>query len=722
MSYPGDPALALDVQQRILTTFQQTLDLASKGNRQEALLGCDFILRLDPQFGPARTLQQLVNAGHSGPELTELLGPKVAPTPAAPAPPAGDLSVDELFGGVDRLNLDLPASPFEERPSGSSTLESQLLGLLEKRDFAAILKLAEANRREVSANGSLRKLVEQAHGLLEAEPYVSKFLESARQAMQSGEKEEAASHLAKARSLDPGHPEIARIEEAQAFYDDPDRSMGSRRRGIQMEDPLEGGAPIEPVGGADASLDLPEVDFSLGSGGFDDGADDGQLGVAAPNGENADRIQELLGEGQRAFERGEYQSAIDAWSRIFLIDIDHHEAARRIEQARQLKAEREREVEELFHGGVEKFDSADFDAAESAFRKVLEIAPGYVLAREYLEKIEERRAGSLPPAVAAASAKAAGAADAAGAARRAPTGAREAASREILVPPEPGARRRSGEEERPAYAVAAKRRGGPSSSFLVIGGAVLALLLAGGWLLVKNRARLFPNAKEPVASPAPAQADPLARARALHADGKTAIALAQLRRLPPTDSHYAEAQSLISQWEALVTPADPVPAGPSPEVKAKRDALIAAAEKACRESEYLSCRRLLDKAANLLALEPSLDALSAQANQGIAPLAKELKLYDDGEFDMLLNQLWRKHEAEPGNRDVKRLIVDSYFNLGLLELQRGDPAAAADRFREARKLDPADAELDRVESFAIAYTQKPDDLLFQIFVRNLGSR
>ena len=34
MSYPGDPALASDVQQRILTTFQQTLELASKGSRQ----------------------------------------------------------------------------------------------------------------------------------------------------------------------------------------------------------------------------------------------------------------------------------------------------------------------------------------------------------------------------------------------------------------------------------------------------------------------------------------------------------------------------------------------------------------------------------------------------------------------------------------------------------------------------------------------------------------
>jgi hypothetical protein len=38
------------------------------------------------------------------------------------------------------------------------------------------------------------------------------------------------------------------------------------------------------------------------------------------------RIDELLAEGQASFERSEHQAAIDAWSRIFLIDIDHDAA------------------------------------------------------------------------------------------------------------------------------------------------------------------------------------------------------------------------------------------------------------------------------------------------------------------------------------------------------------------------------------------------------------
>ncbi len=57
MSYSGNPALSPDVQQRIRSTFEHTVGLAAAGSRQEALLGCDFVLRMDPQFEPARRLQ-----------------------------------------------------------------------------------------------------------------------------------------------------------------------------------------------------------------------------------------------------------------------------------------------------------------------------------------------------------------------------------------------------------------------------------------------------------------------------------------------------------------------------------------------------------------------------------------------------------------------------------------------------------------------------------------
>src|SRR4030095_13316352 len=100
------------------------------------------------------------------------------------------------------------------------------------------------------------------------------------------------------------------------------------------------------------------------------------------------RIAELLDEGQEAYDRGEHQAAIDAWSRIFLIDIDHAEAARRIEQARKLKAGSERQVEEIFHEGAAHLEAGELDPARAAFRKVLELQPGHLAAREMLQRAD----------------------------------------------------------------------------------------------------------------------------------------------------------------------------------------------------------------------------------------------------------------------------------------------------------------------------------------------
>ena len=149
---------------------------------------------------------------------------------------------------------------------------------------------------------------------------------------------------------------------------------------------------------------------------------------------------------------------------------------------------------------------------------------------------------------------------------------------------------------------------------------------------------------------------------------------------------------------------------------------MAGAERACREQEYLRCDRWLTEAAKIAPLAPAETQLQAQARQGLLPLADELKLYGDGDFDFLLNKLWRRREAEPGNRDIRRLIVDAYYNLGILDLQRGDPAAAADKFREALAIDPTDAPLKRLQDFANVYNQRNEDLLFEIFVRNLPAR
>lgn len=690
MSYPGNPSLAPDVQQRILTTYRQSVQSAQQGNRDEALLGCDFVLRLDPQFGPARALQQMLAAGRPPEAFAALLA--------------------EEGGG-----------------EGGDDLRATFTEMLESRRFAEILNAAERDKRRVAGDAELRRLIEVAQSRYEADPYVAKFVDSAELAVRSARESEALALLEKARALDPTHPRVAELEQMMGMYADPSRAMGNRRRGISMEEEAAPAAPpIDDDAFALPDLDLPFALPDAAQAGF--GGRGGQGGLSAASDpergveETSGRIAQLLGDGQSAFDRGEFQGAIDAWSRIFLIDIDHEEAARKIERARQLKAEREREVEEIFHDGVGKFDAGDLDGARTAFRRVLEVQPSYVLAREYLEKIDERAAGGDLPGGGAP--QVAAAAGAAGAAVGAPA-SRPAAPRRPSGEVAPGAERAPREGGRrvaaPGFAATAKRRaGGPSPRFLAIGGGVLALLAIGGWQLYENRHRLFPNAEAADAPAAPAAGDPIARAKALHEQGKTAVAVAQLRRLPPNDPAFAEAQSLVSQWERIAGPDESD--GSDPLAAARRRTLLAEAQQALADGENFRARRLFERAAEIAPLDGDWVAMAAAAEERLTGLAQEARLFKDGDYEYLLNQLWRRREAEPNNRDITRMIADAYFNLGVLDLQRGDPGSAREKFREARAIDGADQSLQRLERFAVAYEQREQDLLYRIFVKYLVVR
>jgi tetratricopeptide (TPR) repeat protein len=684
MTYPGNPTLSPDVQRRILTTYRQSLQSAQQGNLDEALLGCDFVLRLDPQFEAARTLQQMLSARR---------------------PPE---AYAELLAALDGAGA----------PAGDSDLRSSFSEMLGERRFAEILNAAERDKRLVSADPELMRLVEAAQSRYEADPYMVKFADAAALSMRSGNLDEAGRLIEKARSLDATHPRLAELDEMLGYYSDPERQMGGRRRGISVEEEPPAASAPEPS----ESVELPDLDLSFGD--LDAGGEAGAEGPGAggegferPTEETSGRIAGLLSEGQAAFDRSEYQGAIDAWSRIFLIDIDHEEAARKIERARQLKSEREREVEEIFHDGVGRFDSGDLAGSRAAFQRVLAISPGYALAREYLEKLDERESGvTLPGAGLPELAPLPGAA-----APQKPAETKRRVSGELPLELEtPSAREARRRPVGAGYAATARRSSsGPSLRFVAIGGAVLALLAVAGWLLYTQRERLFPNAKPSPAPTAPAEVDPIARAKDLHEQGKTAMAVAQLRRVPPQDSHYGEAQSLVSQWERLAAPAAPEV---DPGRVARRRALLEQAQVAIADGEHFRARRLFAQAAELGPLDGDWARMAAAAEERLRPLASELRLFKDGDYEYLVSQLWRRREAEPNNRDVARMLVDAYYDLGVLDLQRGDPAGAREKFREARTIDGGDASLQRLERFATGYEKRSQDLLYRIFVKYLPMR
>ncbi|HYG62292.1 MAG TPA: hypothetical protein VEL74_06905 [Thermoanaerobaculia bacterium] len=680
MSYPGNPSLSPDVQQRVLSTFEQTLDLAAEGNRQEALLGCDFVLRMDPQFASARTLQERLRSG-AGPVMVDDLR-------AAPAAPAFDpgfgsgSAAADPFTDFGSLSLDLPDLPAESlfgtAPSPGfppGDLRAELSALLEQRRFPELLQKAEQQMAAVAADPELQRIAATAQERLESEPYVVKFLASARDAQRSGDAKEVERLLAKARSLDPSHPGIAELE----------RSM-----------PAAATAMPSPFGAAPA------------------GAADSYAGGDS---ESARRIRELLAEGQAAFDGGDPQAAIDAWSRIFLIDIDHQEASRRIEQARKLKAEKERQVEEIFHDGLAAIESRDLERARQSFQQVLALQPGHVTAREYLDQLA---AGVVPVVRMTSREMPAVSAEALPTPADFDSGMADDLKEEILVPPDPSevaAKPRARREPKPITAKANK----PWRLFIGVGAAVLLLAAAGLWYLLQNRDSLFPNSQPDESAMAAPASHLVDRAKNQHREGKIDLAMAQLRRVPPTDPRYKEAQDLLAQWSGA-SPAATRPTGPSPEAMNRRQAFLDQARAAYTERSYLRAVDSFEKAASLGALEGDDAASLADAREQVAPLARFVELYNQHDWEFIVRDLWEMHLKDPGNRDVKRLLVDSYYNLAVVDLQQSDAKSASNRLSEVANLAGDDETLRRQHLFAQTYQDREKDLLYRIYVKYLPFR
>jgi tetratricopeptide (TPR) repeat protein len=591
--------------------------------------------------------------------------------------------------------------------------------MLEQHRFQDLMTRAQRDQAAVMADPELQRIVGAAQERMEAEPYVLKFLTSARQALQSGDAAEAARLLDKARALDPAHPGITELDRLRAAGPAP-RPIASTTTAMPIPPP----APPASVFDFPSPAQTVAMHSSLAFGGGDSESDR--------------RIRELLDEGQAAFDGGDPQGAIDAWSRIFLIDIDHQEASRRIEMARKAKAETERQVEEIFHDGVARMEAGDTRAARKAFEQVLQLQPGYFAAREYLQQLDSGSAAVGGKGLAPREAFPAAAPVPVPAVPAPPAAARGAAGHdlkeEILVPPEPfGAEAPTERKSARKAGPAAKRDGGRARRlFLLVGGAVLLLAAAVAWYFLQNREEVFPNSQEATAA-APAagkKSDPIARAEGLHKQGKTAFALSQLKRIPQTDPHYAQAQKLIAEWSGAPAPAGtPAPAGAvasafaaAPDVAAKRDALMTEARQDLAAQKYIRALGSLEAADKIAKLDGPDAQLLADTRRRLEPLNRQIEGFRQHEWEVILPDLWRMHESDPGNRDVTQMIADSYYNLAVRDLQRADAVKAADKLKEAANLQPNDEVLKRHMVFAQTYQERPKDLLYQIYVKYLPFR
>jgi tetratricopeptide (TPR) repeat protein len=723
MTYPGNPTLAPDVQQRITSTFEHTLGLAAGGSRQEALLGCDFVLRMDPQFSPAQRLQERLGATMGTVEVDDLRASPVttkrptAPprTPPSPITPGTSTKNAAHMGptalhDLDNLQVHLPDLPdlpdFGKPPAAD--LRSALSDLLRQRKFQELLSLAQANTAAVNAEPELDHMAQLAQERLEAGPYVVRFLSAAREAQRQGIKVEADRLIEKARSLDPSHPGIAEL--------------------------TGGPAEAHPFEVVD---DTPEVDLSpLRTMAIPMVRDSGPAGGDA---ESERRITQLLDEGDAALAGGDPQAAIDAWSRIFLIDIDHQEAAKRIERARRIKAENERQVEEVYHDGLAKMEQGDSAGAKAAFDKVLSLQPTHLGAREYQQQVAN--APQAPPRDAGRRTPTRGAAGPAPPPpptplpmAAAPARGDEQLHEEILVPPDLSEGESRAEPRRDVRSGGKSAPGRGKRMFALVGSGVLLLLLGGAWYVYQNRDQWFPNSQTEDPSGATAQVnDPIARAKHLHDTGKANAALALLRRLPPTDPHYKEAQGLIEKWEApsplapAPAVADGAPAATAPTAAPTiadehRANLLTDAQRAYTGHAYFKASEKFDQADRIAHLDGADATAYSDVQQHLLPIAKQISMFHQHDWEFVLPELWRLHQADPLNQDIRQLMVDCYYDLGVRDLQRFDSKQAADKFTEGAKLDPDDPALNHELLFAQTYMERSPDLLFRIYIKYLQLR
>lgn len=747
MDYPGNKSLGSDVRDRVLGTYRQTLDLASQGNRQEASLGCDFILRLDPEFEPARVLLERLEDGEGAVAVDDLRPGGARFSAGTPeSGPSTTAQEDDPLGSLDDLSLDLPGSGEPDAEASEvSTLAAELRGLLEARQFQDAVKLAQQRQQLVVANPELARLAQTAQSRLEAEPYIKNFLESARQAMRAGDTGKAERLLESARELDPQHPAIADLGQIL-------KASGSRDEASapapQAPPPPAAAAPSAP---SEGSGDPPGME-TTGLSDLDLGAslDDAPLGDVAPGDEPGsldlgegdsggdqegdERIRALLQEGQEAFERKDFQGAIDAWSRIFLIDIDHQGAADRIEEARRLKAEHERQVEETFHEGMSHLEAGEVGAAQERFRKVLQLQPDHLAAKEHLHKIE---AGEVPsastPKTTTAEPPSAPAATQTPIPELPDDDQEEILQEDILVPPEPGVEQPSPAPAPSAATASTRDRQLPvSRNFLIIGGAVLVLVLLAGWFMVQQWDTFFPNAAETSASSG--TADPIAAATRLRQMGSPQLALERLEQVGPGDPHYEDAQSLIAQWQAEADgesddgedgsqEAREDGAESMPEAQDRRRVeLIEAARQASAERRYLEAEALLEEADALNELNAREQALMLEVREALEPIRAQVELVRGGDWDYVLPDLWRMREEDRSYPDVNLLLITAYHNLGVRDLQRGDPEGAEAQLQEALGLDPTDVGVERLLRFARSYRDRGKDLQYQIYVKYLPFR
>src|SRR5262245_39167436 len=97
------------------------------------------------------------------------------------------------------------------------------------------------------------------------------------------------------------------------------------------------------------------------------------------------RIEQLLLSGLDHYFAGQYEHAINVWTRVIFLERHHDRAHAYIERARSALAERQRETDELLHTGVDAYNAGDIDKARDFLTRAAD--RGSDTAQVFLDRV-----------------------------------------------------------------------------------------------------------------------------------------------------------------------------------------------------------------------------------------------------------------------------------------------------------------------------------------------
>jgi tetratricopeptide (TPR) repeat protein len=719
-TYSGNASLSQAVKDRVLSTFQQSVTLYKEGRSAEVVEGCTLILRMDPTFDPARKLLEKTRN------------------------PNASIDVDSL----------LPAEP------GSDVL-NEARAALAARDFQRAAELASEVLRDDFTNEEARLVNDTARERIEAAPFVEQFIRKSEMFARQGNASAARSELEKARALDDGHPGIRRVAESMqpAAPATPSFSSGgspsfvvetpppppTTRNAAQAADfgftfeeekPAEPESPFgsfsfgtaapaappppptggfsfdapaaapppassssssSPFGGGGFSFDAPAAPAS---GGFDFGP-----AATPPAGADQRKIQQYLADGDRAAVAGDYQQAIDLWSRVFLIDVTNDEASHRIESAKAKRREIESKVEAIINAGELAYNARDNETARAKFNEALRLDPGNLTAHDYLERMSNTAGEKSAPAVEAPFAI--------------PPPSRGdifaddqlSGSYDSLKPPDLAAPKASAKAKAPAAAPTPAKSGSRMGVIITIAAVVFVAVV--GWFVWSKY--MVKPASDPSATQAIfRQADALAKRNRFDQ------AIAMLRDVKPADPRHDKALEMIADLQHKKSQAAEMVNGRPSAIVYEES--ITAGRTAFEGHDYDAAKTAFDTAARIKPLPPDVSTMYAAASQQVAKLEVAKALFSEQKYQDAIANLDPLLATDPQNQSIRRMLTSAHFNLGAIALQEERLPDAIREFDLVLKADPNDELAKRSRTLADRYSGQRKDLLYKIYVKYLPLR